>query len=275
MDIIRESAFGQLANYFSKGRAFPYQDHSSPSTSFDSAFSPEPIDGKEGQKIRSLVDATKLVGWTGPDDPDMPCNWPAMMKFVATTDIMILNFSFYLAAAVFTPSIPRLEEAFGATTAEGTLGLSLFVIAYGLGPLVVRFYLLLSLSLVRLVDQPPQLSPFSNVPSIGRTPVYLLGLLSFCVLQIGIANAKNIQTVLVLRFLAGFVGSAPISVGGASLSEIYRPTQRAYAISLYTVSGVASPILGPVCFISASRDKQIVTMLTLLSSMYNRYWAHW
>lgn len=52
--------------------------------------------------------------------------------------IMLLNFSFYAASALFTPSIPKLKEEFGATAAEGTLGLSLFVIAYGIGPLLVR-----------------------------------------------------------------------------------------------------------------------------------------
>lgn len=79
-----------------------------------------------------------LVDFTGPDDPGIPRNWPALTKFVAMIGIMLLNFSFYAASALFTPSIPKLKEEFGATAAEGTLGLSLFVIAYGIGPLLVR-----------------------------------------------------------------------------------------------------------------------------------------
>ena len=50
---------------------------------------------------------------------------------------MLLNFSFYAASALFTPNIPKFKEEFGATDAEETLGLSLFVIAYGIGPLIV------------------------------------------------------------------------------------------------------------------------------------------
>jgi DHA1 family multidrug resistance protein-like MFS transporter len=78
-----------------------------------------------------------IVEFSGDDDPDMPRNWSRLSKTLVTLDIMLLNFSFYAASAIFTPSIPGIEEQFGATTAEGTLGLSLFVIAYGIGPLFV------------------------------------------------------------------------------------------------------------------------------------------
>lgn len=91
-----------------------------------------------------------------------------------------------------------------------------------------------------------QLSPLSNLPSIGRSPIYVLGSLAFCLINIGTALAKNVSTILVLRFIGGFVGSAPISVGGATLMEIYGPPEVPYAIAFYAVSGVCGPILGPV-----------------------------
>lgn len=97
-----------------------------------------------------------------------------------------------------------------------------------------------------------QLSPLSNLPSIGRTPVYVLGSFAFCLFNIGTALAKNLQTILVLRFFGGLVGSAPISVGGATLMEVFKPNQCPYAIALYAVSGVCGPILGPVCHFLSS-----------------------
>ncbi|KAK6837411.1 hypothetical protein RU639_001693 [Aspergillus parasiticus] len=145
---------------------------------------------------------------------------------VAGLDVLLLNFSFYAASALFTASISGIEEAFGATTAESTLGLSLFVIVYGIGPLI--------------------LSPLSSLPTLGRSPVYVLGCLAFCLFNIGTALAKNLQTVLVLRFMGGFAGSTPISVGGASLMEIFKPNEFPYAIAFYAVSGVCGPILGPI-----------------------------
>jgi DHA1 family multidrug resistance protein-like MFS transporter len=70
----------------------------------------------------------------------------------------------------------------------------------------------------------------------------------FCLLNIGTAFGKNIETVLVLRFLGGFFGSAPISIGGATLMEVFGPLEVPYVVALYAVSGVCGPILGPVCF---------------------------
>ena len=110
MDVLlRESLFGRTLNWLTKDRAFPY-----PQVSL-----PNPFD------------------FTGPDDPDIPMNWPALARSFVMADVMLLNFSFYAASAIFTPSIPLIEGEFGASTSEGTLGLSLFVIAYGIGPLIV------------------------------------------------------------------------------------------------------------------------------------------
>ena len=74
----------------------------------------------------------------------------------------------------------------------------------------------------------------------------MVGSLAFCLVNIGTAMSTDISTILGLRFLAGFVGSAPISVGGATLMELYGPDEVPYAIAFYAVSGVCGPILGPV-----------------------------
>ena len=184
--------------------------------------------------------------FAGPDDLDIPRNWPTLMKAFVMTDVMLLNFSFYAASAIFTPSIPLIERDFGATTDQGTLALSLFVIAYGIGPLIVSQLFPTTSHVGLLTFCACQLSPLSNLPSIGRTPVYVAGSLAFCIVNIGTALAKNVSTILVLRFIGGFVGSAPISIGGATLMEIYGPAEIPYAMAFYAVSGVCGPILGPV-----------------------------
>ncbi|RAQ81484.1 MFS transporter [Aspergillus flavus] len=208
---LRDSLFGRLLNYASKGRFFSYNV----SQTLEDEELPSP--NSQGQII---------VGFVSPDDKDMPHNWPALARMVAGLNLLLLNFSFYAASALLTPSISGIEEEFGATTAEGTLGLSLFVIAYGIGPLL--------------------LFPLSSLPTLGRSPVYVLGCLAFCLFNIRTALAKNLQTVLVLRFFGGFAGSTPISVGGASLMEIFEPNEFPYAIAFYAVSGVCGPVLGPI-----------------------------
>ncbi|KAL2128967.1 hypothetical protein VTI74DRAFT_8406 [Chaetomium olivicolor] len=207
MDVLlRESLFGRTLNWLTKDRAFPHPQLSLPIGTENAACNP--------------------FDFTGPDDPDIPRNWPSLAKSFVMADVMLLNFSFYAASAIFTPSIPLIEGEFGASASEGTLGLSLFVIAYGIGPLI--------------------LSPMSNLATVGRTPVYVAGSLAFCLVNIGTALAKNTATILVLRFIGGLVGSAPISIGGATLMEVYGPAEVPYAIAFYAVSGVCGPILGPI-----------------------------
>lgn len=120
--LLRDSLFGRLLNYASKGRFFSYNE--------SKALKDEDLPSPDPQRWI-------IVGFVGPDDPDIPRNWPTLARMVAGLNVLLLNFSFYAASALFTPSISGIEEAFGATTAEGTLGLSLFVIAYGIGPLIV------------------------------------------------------------------------------------------------------------------------------------------
>jgi DHA1 family multidrug resistance protein-like MFS transporter len=106
MDILlREGLFGRTLNHLSNNRIFPHWDAS-----------------------------------TSAEDT-MPQNWPTLTKAFVMADVMLLNFSFYAASAIFTPSIPLMEREFGATASQGTLGLSLFVIAYGIGPLIVSHLL--------------------------------------------------------------------------------------------------------------------------------------
>lgn len=127
--LVRESTFGRLANYFTKDRIFPYPDFSDSSANIKSS-PPESLSNKDKRRLHS-------VDWSGPNDPDKPMNWPTGAKFVVMIEVTALNFSFYAAAAIFTPSIPEIEEEFRVSSAAGTLGLSLFVTAYGIGPLIV------------------------------------------------------------------------------------------------------------------------------------------
>lgn len=62
------------------------------------------------------------------------------------------------------------------------------------------------------------LSPLQDMPIFGRNPIYIIGLFLFVVFQIPVIFAPNIATVLVFRFLAGFVASPAIATGGASMA---------------------------------------------------------
>lgn len=143
--LIRETAFGRVLASISPGSTRPtiskpssHNIEDGPSASSETASSnrAEFPSGTE----KNTPDATQyLVDWSGPDDPSMPVNWPLPTKLLVLTNVILVNLSFYTAPGIYTASIPLIEKKFGVSQEVGTLGLALFVIAYGIGPLIVSF----------------------------------------------------------------------------------------------------------------------------------------
>ncbi|KAJ3941203.1 GTPase-activating protein [Colletotrichum fioriniae] len=70
----------------------------------------------------------------------------------------------------------------------------------------------------------------------------LLGLTLFVA---GYGLAVNFGMLLAFRFITGFVGSPVLATGGATLADIWSPKKRAYAIGIWGVAAVCSPTLAP------------------------------
>lgn len=81
----------------------------------------------------------------------------------------------------------------------------------------------------------------SEAIRIGRKPVYLVTLTVFVGLQVPTALAQNFGMLLAFRFLSGIFGAPVLAIGGASINDMYTPTQRGYAIVLWDVVSVAAP----------------------------------
>jgi DHA1 family multidrug resistance protein-like MFS transporter len=80
-----------------------------------------------------------------------------------------LTFSIYIGSAIYTAGEAGISEQFHVSETVATLGLTLFVFGYGIGPMF--------------------LAPFAEAPPIGRTPVYVITLAIFVFLNFGIAYA--------------------------------------------------------------------------------------
>ncbi|KAF3406891.1 Caffeine resistance protein 5 [Talaromyces pinophilus] len=84
------------------------------------------------------------------------------------------------------------------------------------------------------------------MPYFGRNPVYLGTLAVFVALQPAIIHAKNFQALLAIRFLSGLFGSPVLATGGASIVDMYQPSKRAYAISIWGIAAIMGPVMGPM-----------------------------
>jgi DHA1 family multidrug resistance protein-like MFS transporter len=155
-----------------------------------------------------------------------PQNWSTFKKAFVTFDICFLTLSVYIGSAIYTSGLTFMTKAFGTSTEVITVGLTLYVLGYGIGPMIW--------------------SPLSEIPAIGRNPVYMGTLVCFVFLNFGVVYAKNVSMLLAFRFLTGFFGSPVLATGGASLADMYTPAKRAYALSIFGIANVMGPTLGPV-----------------------------
>jgi MFS family permease len=82
-------------------------------------------------------------------------------------------------------------------------------------------------------------SPLSE--SFGRRLVYWISIPLFALFILGSGFAKGMGTLILCRFFAGFFGSPALSLGSATISDVWPPAQRAIPMAAY----VATPFLGP------------------------------
>lgn len=179
---------------------------------------------KSARSNRSRRDS-KVVNWDGPDDPDNPKNWPNKKKWAATVTVSLFTFISPVSSSMVAPALSSIAADFNVTDhVLSQLTLSIFVLAYAVGPLF--------------------LGPMSEV--YGRVIVLQLANLFFLVFNIGCAVSRNKVQMIVCRFFAGLGGSAPLAVGGGVLSDCFRPEERGKSIAIYSLAPLLGPAIGPI-----------------------------
>lgn len=172
----------------------------------------------EGVKHESQV----LVSWYSDTDPENPYNWSSAKKTWVSTLLFAYTFTAYLGSSIYTASIPGIVEEFGVSQTVASLGLSLYVAAYGLAPMI--------------------LAPLSEIPAIGRNPPYSITFSLFALLSIAVPLVDNFAGLLVLRFLLGLLSSPALATGGASYGDFFQPEQMQYVIVLWGGGATLAPV---------------------------------
>ncbi|EGE80721.1 MFS multidrug transporter [Blastomyces dermatitidis ATCC 18188] len=165
-----------------------------------------------------------IVGFDGPDDAYNPINWPFRKKAITTLLYGLTTMGSTWSSAVYSPGIAQVDADFNASEQVGVLGVSFLLFGFGLGPLLW--------------------APLSEL--YGRKPAVLFPYFIAAIFMFASGSAKDIQTVVISRFFAGFFGSAPITNTGGVLSDLFPPEQRAVAIVGYALAVVGGPSLGPI-----------------------------
>jgi len=140
-----------------------------------------------------------------PTDRDNPMAFKPLKRWtiVFTTAMSTLAISF--ASSAVTGGLPGIIAEFNCSVVVATLTISLFVLGFALGPLLW--------------------APLSEM--YGRRLSFAISYAPFVLLTLGSGFSKNIETLIVLRFLAGAFGSSPLTNSGGVISDMCatsRPT---------------------------------------------------
>jgi len=165
-----------------------------------------------------------LVDFDGPDDPYHPLNWPLKKKIITTGVYGMVTMTATYASSAYSAGTRAVAQEFGVGTQTATLGTTLFLFGFGLGPLLW--------------------APLSEI--YGRRLAVMIPMFVGICFSFGTAVAKDLQTVMLTRFFGAFFASAPVTNTGGVLGDMFTADRRGYAMAGYAMAVVAGPVLGPI-----------------------------
>ncbi|EUC26749.1 hypothetical protein COCCADRAFT_113482 [Bipolaris zeicola 26-R-13] len=165
------------------------------------------------------------VDWESTSDSFNPRNWSLKKRIRTLLLLDLIAAVMTVASAIESPVAPQAAQFFHASeTLQAFSGTGTYLVGFGLGALLA--------------------APASEI--LGRYSVYLY---SLCVCEcwlLGSALAQNSGSLIVFRFLAGLFASAPLTVAGGSMSDLWNTKEMTWAFPMFAVVGFGGPALAPV-----------------------------
>ncbi|KAL5335201.1 major facilitator superfamily domain-containing protein [Aspergillus crustosus] len=176
------------------------------------------------------------------DDPENPKNWPKWKKWYVTMVVAFTCFVVAFASSVITADIEGPAETFGVSREVSLVVVTVFVVGFGVGMLTPFFFTNIH-QLIRYAG-PMVFAPLSEL--FGRKPVYVITLFLAVIFLIPCAVAKNIGTLIVCRAIDGIAFSAPMTLVGGTLADMWKNEERGVPMAAFSASPFLGPAIGPL-----------------------------
>lgn len=179
---------------------------------------------------RTLTNKTHIdvrdLDYDNEQDPLNPFNWPSWKKWFVTFTIANTCLCVSLGSSLYVAAVPELMHKFHVSQTLTISGLTFYLLGLALGPVVA--------------------APLSEI--IGRRYIYLTTFPACMLFAMGVGLSKNIESVLVLRFFCGLIGSPPMALAGGTISDIWSdsPAGMYLAMSLFCLCPFLGPVIGPI-----------------------------
>lgn len=164
------------------------------------------------------------VLFDGPDDPTHPFNWSWRTKFYISFACCITALAVTMGSAMFAAAQPSLMYLYNIGWTTSALATSLFVFGFASGPIIW--------------------GPLSEV--YGRKTPLLISNFGFVCFSFAVATGKDIQTILICRFFAGFIGAAPLVIVPAIFADLFNEKVRSKALAIFAMALFGGPMIAPL-----------------------------
>jgi len=158
------------------------------------------------------------------NDRRNPMTWKKWKKWVITIIVAIATLAVSFVSSAYSGGIKQILAEFNISSEVATLGISLFVLGFAIGPLLW--------------------APMSEL--YGRQVLFFGTYAMLTAFNAGAAGSKNIQTLLILRFFAGAFGSSPLTNAGGVIADMFPAAERGLAMSIFSAAPFLGPVLGPI-----------------------------
>ncbi|KAF2164273.1 hypothetical protein M409DRAFT_67840 [Zasmidium cellare ATCC 36951] len=164
-----------------------------------------------------------LVTWID-HDPRDPMGYTAVQRWTLTLINAGASLAVSFVSSAYTGGAKEIQQELGMGEEVFTLGVSLCVLGFALGPLLW--------------------APLSEI--YGRQILFTTTYAGLTAFNAGGAGAKNVATLLILRFLAGAFGSSSLTNSGGVIADMFPAKQRGFAIAVFSAAPALGPIFGPI-----------------------------
>lgn len=164
-----------------------------------------------------------VVAWTD-NDPRNPMNYSMITKWSITLLVGFATLAVAFVSSAFSGGVESIIAEFECSQEVVTLGLSLFVLGFAIGPLLW--------------------APLSEM--LGRQVLFIGTYAALTAFNAGAAGSQNIGTLIVLRFFAGAFGSSPLTNAGGVIADMFPAKQRGLAMAIFAAAPFLGPVIGPI-----------------------------
>ena len=157
-------------------------------------------------------------------DPGNPLNFSHMKKWFIISIVTVSVFAVTLTSSAYSGSANEVLEEFRCSTELFSLGISLYVLGFAIGPALW--------------------APLSEL--YGRKVLFVTTHACMVAFVGASAGSSSMAALLVFRFLTGMFGASPLTNSGGVIADMFPTAQRGLAMIFFCAAPFMGPVLGPI-----------------------------